>query len=88
MIRNGYFSFRWSDIFEVCSIPEKEIVLKAQRTDDGSDDSKPRFAPFPLEQVLEKIKAEKPAVVFAPQVGRSCCKCCLRRMRVFAKQVE
>ncbi|MZR61432.1 aminotransferase class V-fold PLP-dependent enzyme [Alcanivorax sp. DP30] len=65
VIRNGFFSFRWSQIFEMGSIPASETVLKARPTGDA-----PRapFAPAPIEDVVATIKAEKPGVVFAPHV--------------------
>ena len=62
VIRNGFFSYRWSQIFEMGRIPADEIVLKAQRQADGS------FAPFPLDQAVERIRADRPDVVFAPHV--------------------
>lgn len=65
VIRNGFFSFRWSQIFEMGSIPSEEIVLKARQT--GSDERSP-FAPAPIEEVVETILREKPAMVFAPHV--------------------
>lgn len=65
VIRNGFFSFRWSQIFEMGSIPSKETVLKAAPI---SDQPQAPFAPAPIEQVVETIKAEKPAMVFAPHV--------------------
>ncbi|MEE2602548.1 MAG: aminotransferase class V-fold PLP-dependent enzyme [Pseudomonadota bacterium] len=65
VIRNGFFSYRWSQIFEMGSIPSKETVLKASPT---SDQPQAPFAPAPIEQVVETIKAEKPAMVFAPHV--------------------
>ncbi len=65
VIRNGFFSYRWSQIFEMGSIPSKETVLKASPI---SDQPQAPFAPAPIEQVVETIKAEKPAMVFAPHV--------------------
>ena len=65
VIRNGFFSFRWSQIFEMGGIPSKETVLKAAPI---SDQPQAPFAPAPIEQVVETIKAEKPAMVFAPHV--------------------
>lgn len=62
VIRNGFFSYRWSQIFEMGSIPAEEVVLKAQRQADGS------FAPYPLDQAIDRIRAEKPDLVFAPHV--------------------
>ncbi|MCG8392036.1 MAG: aminotransferase class V-fold PLP-dependent enzyme [Pseudomonadales bacterium] len=65
VIRNGFFSYRWSQIFEMGSIPSKETVMKAAPI---SDQPQAPFAPAPIEQVVETIKAEKPALVFAPHV--------------------
>ena len=65
VIRNGFFSYRWSQIFEAGAIPSEEIVLKARRQGEG-----PRapFAPAPIEEVVERIRSERPAMVFAPHV--------------------
>lgn len=65
VIRNGWFSFRWSQIFEAGGIPSEEIVLKARPVEQGSQAS---FAPVPLDEVVAAIAAEKPDVVFAPHV--------------------
>ena len=65
VIRNGFFSYRWTQIFETGSIPSEEIVLKAQR--QGNSPTSP-FAPPPIEEVAARIRAERPAVVFAPHV--------------------
>jgi aspartate aminotransferase-like enzyme len=67
VIRNGFFSFRWSQIFEAGSIPSREIVLKARRA-AGSNDPQAPFAPAPIEEVTETIRRERPDVVFAPHV--------------------
>jgi len=68
IIRNGYFSYRWSDIFHVTGCAAEEIVLKAQPTESGD---RPFFAPKPIEEVVAQIKEHKPAVVFAPHVETS-----------------
>jgi aspartate aminotransferase-like enzyme len=65
VIRNGFFSYRWTQIFEAGSIPAEEIVMKARRVGDGPQAP---FAPAPIEEVIERIHAEKPDVVFAPHV--------------------
>lgn len=65
VIRNGFFSYRWSQIFEAGSIPASETVLKAQRQGKAVDAP---FAPCPIDQVVARIRAEKPDVVFAPHV--------------------
>ncbi len=65
VIRNGFFSYRWSQIFEAGSIPSGEIVLKARRQGDGAQNP---FEPTPIGEVVETIRAERPAMVFAPHV--------------------
>ena len=68
VIRNGWFSFRWTQIFEAGNIPASQIVLKARRS--GGNREEP-FAPAPIEEVVATIRAEKPDVVFAPHVETS-----------------
>ena len=68
VLRNGFFSYRWTQIFESCGIPTDHLVLKAQAVDDSP---KPQFAPHPVDQVVETIMKEKPAVLFAPHVETS-----------------
>ena len=68
VIRNGYFSYRWTDIFEQTQIPSETIVMRGRAVDD---EKTPAFAPPPLAEVVEMINKEKPAVVFAPHVETS-----------------
>jgi len=68
VIRNGWFSFRWTQIFEMADIPSEEIVLKARPVEDGPQAS---FAPAPIEEVVSTIESERPDVVFAPHVETS-----------------
>ncbi|MFO7704456.1 MAG: aminotransferase class V-fold PLP-dependent enzyme [Halopseudomonas sp.] len=65
VIRNGWFSYRWSQIFAMGGIPAEEIVLKARKT--GSDAQSP-FAPAAIEDVVAQIHSSKPALVFAAHV--------------------
>ncbi|UCV12958.1 alanine--glyoxylate aminotransferase family protein [Dechloromonas denitrificans] len=65
VIRNGWFSFRWTQIFDMGRIPAESIVFKARQT--GSSSQAP-FAPAPVDEVVATILREKPAVVFAPHV--------------------
>ena len=65
VIRNGWFSFRWTQIFEMGNIPASSTVLKARMT---SDEKQAPFAPAPIEEVVATILAERPEVVFAPHV--------------------
>ena len=66
VIRNGWFSYRWTQIFEMGGIPAQETVLKARRTDPADPQSP--WAPCPIDEVVAAIRAERPAVVFAPHV--------------------
>lgn len=65
VIRNGWFSYRWTQIFEMGSIPASSTVLKARQT--GSGATAP-WAPAPIGEVTATIREKKPAVVFAPHV--------------------
>ncbi len=65
VLRNGWFSYRWTQIFEAGDIPAEALVLKARRTSDGPQAP---FAPAPVEEVVETIKEWRPDVVFAPHV--------------------
>jgi aspartate aminotransferase-like enzyme len=65
VLRNGWFSYRWSQIFDMGSIPARHEVLKARPLHDGP--AAP-FQPAPLKDVLETIQKEKPELVFAPHV--------------------
>ncbi len=65
IIRNGWFSFRWSQILEMGHISDDNIVMKARPIDDSQT---PALAPAPIDEVVATIKAEKPALVFAPHV--------------------
>jgi aspartate aminotransferase-like enzyme len=68
VIRNGWFSYRWSQIFQMGAIPSEEIVMMARRAGNAPDAP---FAPPPVEEVVARIRAERPAVVFAPHVETS-----------------
>ncbi|MDB5860124.1 MAG: Serine--pyruvate transaminase (Serine--pyruvate aminotransferase)-like protein [Ramlibacter sp.] len=65
VLRNGWFSYRWTQIFEMGSIPARSTVLKARRTTAGATAP---WIPAPLPEVTRAIREEKPAVVFAPHV--------------------
>ena len=65
VIRNGFFSYRWTQIFQAGAIPAEEIVLKACRVGEGPQAP---FAPPPIEEVVARIHAERPALLFAPHV--------------------
>ena len=65
VIRNGWFSFRWTQIFDMGRIPAEATVLKARRV--GSGKQAP-WVPAPIAEVVAAIREKKPDVVFAPHV--------------------
>ncbi|MEQ6916792.1 aminotransferase class V-fold PLP-dependent enzyme [Halomonas aquatica] len=69
VIRNGWFSYRWSQILEMGKIPSDVNVLKARRLNE--DDPTSPFAPPPIEEVVEAIHQQQPDIVFAPHVETS-----------------
>lgn len=68
VIRNGWFSFRWSQILDMGNIPASTTVLKARPI---SDEKHAPFTPAPIEEVVATIKEEKPDIAFAPHVETS-----------------
>jgi len=68
VIRNGWFSFRWTQILEMGAIAAGSSVLKARPVDDRPQSP---FAPAAIEEVVESIARDKPDVVFAPHVETS-----------------
>ncbi|NBY72431.1 MAG: alanine--glyoxylate aminotransferase family protein [Betaproteobacteria bacterium] len=68
VIRNGWFSYRWTQIFDMGHIPSESIVIKARRT--GTDSQSP-WIPCPAAEVAAAILQHKPGVVFAPHVETS-----------------
>jgi len=69
VLRNGWFSYRWTQIFDMGRIPSSCTVLKARRLKAGAQEP---FSPAPIAEVVRTIATEKPAVVFAPHVETSC----------------
>lgn len=68
IVRNGWFSYRWSQIFEAGDFAAKTTVFKARQTGNGPQAP---FAPAPIDEVVASIHAAKPDVVFAPHVETS-----------------
>jgi len=68
IIRNGWFSYRWTQILETGRITPETIVLKAQPV---SSERQPHFTPPPLDEVVATIRKQQPAVVFVPHVETS-----------------
>ncbi|MBO9643033.1 MAG: alanine--glyoxylate aminotransferase family protein [Pseudacidovorax sp.] len=65
IIRNGWFSYRWSQIFDAGGLGGGAIVCQARQQGEGSQAP---WAPCPAEEVAATIRAEKPKVIFAPHV--------------------
>lgn len=65
VLRNGWFSYRWTQIFETGEIPAEVSVLKARRVGEGN---RAPFAPAPIEEVEAQIRTTRPDLVFAPHV--------------------
>ncbi|MGB4359307.1 MAG: aminotransferase class V-fold PLP-dependent enzyme, partial [Rhodoferax sp.] len=65
VIRNGWFSYRWTQIFDMGQIPSESIVLKARRV---GDNLQAPWVPCPVDEVVASIRANKPEMVFAPHV--------------------
>ncbi len=68
VIRNGWFSYRWSQIFDAGNIPKEQVVLKARAV--GNELPAP-YAPCPIDEVVKSIRDQRPDVVFAPHVETS-----------------
>ena len=69
IIRNGWFSYRWTQILEKGKFAKSSTVLTAERTEE-TEAPKP-FAPVDIETAVAKIKADKSAIVYAPHVETS-----------------
>ena len=68
VVRNGWFSYRWSQIIETGGLTTSATVLKARQTGNSSPSP---FAPAPIDEVVETIRSQRPSVVFAPHVETS-----------------
>ena len=68
VVRNGWFSYRWSQIIETGGLTANTAVLKARPQGNAAPSP---YAPAPIEDVVEAIRTQKPAVVFAPHVETS-----------------
>ncbi len=64
IVRNGFFSYRWTQILEKGAIAADSKVFTARQ----ADEAQAPFAPTPIEEVCAEIAAYRPAVVFAPHV--------------------
>jgi len=69
IIRNGWFSYRWTQIMDMGAIAAESTVLKARRVGTGKQSP---WVPAPIEEVVATIREKKPDVVFAPHVETAC----------------
>ena len=68
VVRNGWFSYRWSQIFETGGFAREVTVAMAR---PAGNEIQPAYAPPPIEEVVAKIRETKPDAVFAPHVETS-----------------
>lgn len=68
VIRNGMFSYRWTQILETAAITADSTVLKARRT---TEQAQAPFVPPPIEEVVSHIRSQRPGLVFAPHIETS-----------------
>jgi len=68
IVRNGWFSFRWTQILEAGDIAAASIVMQARQ---AGNEPTTAFSPAPIEDVVARIREDKPGVVFAPHVETS-----------------
>lgn len=72
VVRNGYFSYRWTQLFECMGKRDDEVtVLKAAPKDGWSATENRGVLPHPIEDVVATIRAKKPSMVCAPHVETS-----------------
>lgn len=68
IVRNGWFSYRWTQIFEAGGFAAETVVVMARQT---GNDARAPYAPPPIEEVVAKIREVRPEAVFAPHVETS-----------------
>lgn len=68
IVRNGWFSYRWTQIFDAGGFAAETTVVNAR---PAGNEPKPAYAPPPIEEVVAQIREARPDVVFAPHVETS-----------------
>ena len=68
ILRNGWFSYRWTQIFDAGGFATATTVVMARASGNGAQSS---FAPPPIEDVVARIRETRPQAVFAPHVETS-----------------
>lgn len=65
VVRNGWFSYRWTEIFDMGGIPKSHTVLKARPVEPSSaDEEHAQYTPCPVDEVVAKVYEERPAALF------------------------
>ncbi|MFH4355460.1 MAG: aminotransferase class V-fold PLP-dependent enzyme [Neisseriaceae bacterium] len=67
-LRNGFFNFRWSQILNLSQLCSAEVVIKAQSVSAVHYSA---YVPATLEEVIKRIREERPNLVFATHVETS-----------------
>ncbi|MDB6180268.1 aminotransferase class V-fold PLP-dependent enzyme [Paracoccus fistulariae] len=68
IVRNGWFSYRWTQIFEAGGFARDTTVAMAR---PAGNEPQPAYAPPPIDEVVAKIHEARPDAVFAPHVETS-----------------
>jgi aspartate aminotransferase-like enzyme len=68
IVRNGWFSYRWTQIFDAGGFAAETTVVMARQV---GNDARAPYAPPPIDEVVAKIREVKPDAVFAPHVETS-----------------
>lgn len=68
IVRNGWFSYRWSQIFDMGGFARDATVVMAR---PAGNEPQPAYAPPPIDEVVAKIRYTRPDAVFAPHVETS-----------------
>ena len=68
VVRNGWFSYRWTQIFDQGVTPSHAEIVKAQPDSAAADQ---QFSPAPLDDILDRIRSERPRLVVSPHVETS-----------------
>lgn len=68
IVRNGWFSYRWTQIFDMGGFATETQVVMARQ---AGNDARAPYAPPPIDEVVAKIRETRPDAVFAPHVETS-----------------
>jgi aspartate aminotransferase-like enzyme len=68
VVRNGWFSYRWTQIFDQGVTPSHAEVATARPDSSRADQ---QFSPMPVEEVCAQIREDRPNLVIAPHVETS-----------------